>query len=81
VAPGTGAILYVFRSPEQTESGPVIVPGLDRAESTDAFIELGELGPQPLTARTVMMPELVPEVTLIVLVVLLPVHPDGSVHA
>jgi hypothetical protein len=73
-------MLKVLRSPEQTLSGPVMVPGLARADSTATLRELGALGPQPLTARAVITPELVPEVTEILFVALEPTHPEGSVQ-
>ena len=81
VAPGTGLILYVSSDPEHTVSLPVIGPGLARAAITVTGNVFAVLCPQPLTARTVIVPvPLAAAVVEIVLVVLVPAQPEGSVQ-
>ena len=61
-------------------SFPVMVPGLASAVITVTVSVFMELCPQPLRAFTVIGPEVLLVVTLMVLVVLPPDHPDGIVH-
>jgi hypothetical protein len=57
-----------------------MVPGLARAVNTVTLRGVTELCPQPLTAMTVTIPELLPAATVMLLVLLEPVHPEGIVQ-
>ena len=73
-------MVYVFSDPEQIAAGPVIVPGLASVVITFTVIVRALLCPQPFTAFTVSVPPLPFVEVVMLLVVLLPVHPEGRVH-
>lgn len=80
MAPLTAEIEYVFDVPEHTVALPVMVPGCAGTGFTVIVNDCIEEEPQLLLAVTVIFPLEVPAVAVIVFVVEVPVHPDGSVH-
>ena len=73
-------MLYVCWVPEQAEVLPEIVPGCAGAAAILTDNVRDALVPQELFATTAIVPPPVPAVTLIVLVMDVPLHPEGSVH-
>ena len=59
---------------------PIIAAGFIGSPITVTVSVFGAPIPQPLIALTAIVPEFVPGVTVMVLVVLFPVHPLGNVH-
>jgi hypothetical protein len=57
-----------------------MVPGLAKAVITFTVRLRAVLGPQPLLAVTATVPPELPAVVVIVLVLLVPVQPEGSVQ-
>ena len=66
--------------PEHTVVEPVIVPGFANEFMTFTVRVRGELNPQPLPAATDTTPPELLVVVVIELLVLVPVHPEGSVQ-
>jgi hypothetical protein len=73
-------MLYEFIDPEQTLIGPVTVPGLANVVIVPTASVLAALGPHPLFAVTDKVPPVLPVVVVMLLLVLVPVQPDGSDH-
>jgi hypothetical protein len=64
----------------QIALAPEIAAGFCGTLVMETFKVVGEEFPHALFAVTVIAPPDIPDVTLIVLVVELPVHPEGSVQ-
>jgi hypothetical protein len=80
VAPLTGTIEYVLLLPEQMAVVPEMLPGLAGMVFTVTANVCGLLDPQVLSAVTVIFPLLALAVVMILIVVLVPVHPPGTVQ-
>jgi hypothetical protein len=76
----TAEIENVFDVPEQIEAFPVIDPGKAGTEFTVIANVCAVEEPQALFALTVMLPLTAPAVAVILVVVEVPVQPDGNVH-
>ena len=80
MAPDTLATLYVTEAPAQAEPLAEIVPGCESVVEVVTASVRAVLFPQEFTATTDTLPDVVPTVVLIELLVEDPVHPDGNVH-
>ena len=85
VTPFINGVVYVLLSPGQTFIFPpltLMLVGGSRKLLADTFnvVKLLVLSTQTLLAATEITPPLIPEVTLITLLVDAPVHPGGQVH-
>jgi hypothetical protein len=70
----------VLEVPEHTFAFPVMFPGIAGAEVTDTANVCAGEEPQILFATTLILPLAVPAVVDMLVVVEVPVHPDGNVH-
>ena len=77
----TGVTLYVCTVPAHTLSDPLIAAGALGALPGTIFLVRAIDGPPHPVAVTEMVPALAPMVTRMLLVLELPVQPDGSVQA
>jgi hypothetical protein len=81
VAPDTGVTLYVCATPLQTAVGPLMGPGAGAAApDVTARLVGDDVRPQAFVAVTETVPLEDDVVTVMLDVVLLPVHPGGNVH-